>query len=289
MPLTAAQRTGPHRQFSHVQRAADPIEDRQRNQQQKRGNQVGGDVVQAGGNAQLARAVQHQPVGGRQQDFKKDKEVKQIAGQKRAVQPHQQQLVERQKVDSGAFPAHRRIREHRAALHRAQHQHDGRQPVGDKHDAKRGGPVAQQVYGDVLRPVFGQRACCWAGYGVARAACRYPQQHQRHRQLGDGGDPRQRQPRAVAAVAQQQQEGAGQQRNDHRQDGYVLQQRWQRQQRPHHTSASRPSTWSLPDSPREASSSTRKSAVVAKPMTMAVSTSACGTGSVYRLGSMPPA
>ena len=44
-------------------------------------------------------------------------------------------------------------------------------------------------------------------------------------------------------------------------------------------SRSLPSTWSVPVRPREAISTTRKSAVVAKLMTMAVSTSACGTGS----------
>ena len=46
-----------------------------------------------------------------------------------------------------------------------------------------------------------------------------------------------------------------------------------------HRSGSFPSTWSVPVRPREASRTTRKSAVVAKLMTIAVSTSACGTGS----------
>ena len=44
-------------------------------------------------------------------------------------------------------------------------------------------------------------------------------------------------------------------------------------------SRSVPSTWSVPVRPREAIITTRKSAVVAKPMTMAVRTSAWGTGS----------
>src|SRR5690606_36386071 len=46
-----------------------------------------------------------------------------------------------------------------------------------------------------------------------------------------------------------------------------------------HSSRSRPSTWSVPARPRSASSRTRKRAVVAKLMTIAVSTRACGTGS----------
>ena len=46
-----------------------------------------------------------------------------------------------------------------------------------------------------------------------------------------------------------------------------------------HGSRSRPSTWSVPVKPREASSTTRNRAVVAKLMTIAVRTSACGSGS----------
>ena len=47
-----------------------------------------------------------------------------------------------------------------------------------------------------------------------------------------------------------------------------------------HGCSSSPSTWSPPDRPRSASSTTRNNAVVAKPMTMAVSTSDCGSGSL---------
>src|SRR5690606_26967164 len=46
-------------------------------------------------------------------------------------------------------------------------------------------------------------------------------------------------------------------------------------------SSSCPSTWSPSLRPRKASSSTRNSAVVAKPMTIAVSTNAWGSGSAY--------
>ena len=44
-------------------------------------------------------------------------------------------------------------------------------------------------------------------------------------------------------------------------------------------SGSLPSTWSVPVKPRAASSTTSSSAVVAKLITIAVSTSACGSGS----------
>src|SRR3546814_3495444 len=46
-----------------------------------------------------------------------------------------------------------------------------------------------------------------------------------------------------------------------------------------------PSTWSVPVNPREARRTTRNSAVVAKPITMAVWTRACGSGSAYCAGS----
>src|SRR6185437_16790067 len=47
----------------------------------------------------------------------------------------------------------------------------------------------------------------------------------------------------------------------------------------HHGSGSAPSTWSVPLNPRAAINTTSRSAVVAKLMTIAVSTSACGSGS----------
>src|SRR5690606_24555176 len=50
---------------------------------------------------------------------------------------------------------------------------------------------------------------------------------------------------------------------------------------PDRVHGSLPSTWSVPVSPREASSTTRNNAVIANPITIAVRTSACGTGSVY--------
>src|SRR6185312_4251050 len=90
--------------------------------------------------------------------------------------------------------------------------------------------------------------------------------HQRHAR-GDA----QRQRRAPALLAHQQLQRGNEQRQQDRRDDQVLA----------HGVPSSPSTWSLPVSPREVSSTTRNSAVVAKPITIAVSTSACGSGSVY--------
>src|SRR6185312_3131424 len=56
-----------------------------------------------------------------------------------------------------------------------------------------------------------------------------------------------------------------------------------------HGSGSRPSTWSVPVKPRDASRTTRNSAVVAKLITMAVKTSACGSGSARYAGTTPRA
>src|SRR5690606_15351855 len=56
----------------------------------------------------------------------------------------------------------------------------------------------------------------------------------------------------------------------------------------HHAPGSSPSTWSVSVSPRAPIITTRYSAVVANPMTIAVSTSACGSGSACKAGSTGP-
>src|SRR5690606_27909503 len=89
---------------------------------------------------------------------------------------------------------------------------------------------------------------------------------------------RERAPRHALVLAQQQHERAGEERHDDRQDRQMVEQAA-------HYSGSRPSTWSVPVSPRSARSTTRKSAVVAKPITIAVSTSAWGTGSAWSAAS----
>ena len=69
----------------------------------------------------------------------------------------------------------------------------------------------------------------------------------------------------TALLVDQQHDRAGQQRQDDRQLYQVI-------EPARHCSGSRPSTWSVPVSPREASSTTRNKAVVAKLITMAVRT-----------------
>src|SRR5690606_37770692 len=92
---------------------------------------------------------------------------------------------------------------------------------------------------------------------------------QRHQRKARGhAQPRHQ---TLAAFAGQQLQARDQQRHDDRRDEQVLA----------HGVPYPPSTWSLPLSPREVSSTTRNSAVVAKPITIAVSTSACGSWSAY--------
>ena len=83
---------------------------------------------------------------------------------------------------------------------------------------------------------------------------------------------------AAPLAAKRSIDRAGQQRQQHGRDDQVVAQAA-------HGSGSRPSTWSVPVRPRDASSTTRNSAVVAKLMTIAVRTSACGSGSAYCEGS----
>src|SRR3546814_4051210 len=62
---------------------------------------VDGDVVHAGLDAGDPRAVQHQPVGGRQRHLEEDEEVEQVTSEERAVQPDQQELEQRVKIHAG--------------------------------------------------------------------------------------------------------------------------------------------------------------------------------------------
>src|SRR5690606_30681124 len=72
--------------------------------------------------------------------------------------------------------------------------------------------------------------------------------------------------------------GTDQQRQQHRQNNQVG------SQRQAHSDDSLPSTWSVRVIPREPSISTKYSAVVAKPITIAVSTRAWGKGSAKSAG-----
>src|SRR6185312_9859610 len=97
----------------------------------------------------------------------------------------------------------------------------------------------------------------------------------RHHQHGGDGHQREAGQKTEAGAkapqpdAQQELHGSDRERDQDRRD----------RERAVHGVPSSPSTWSLPARPRDVSSTTRNKAVVAKPMTIAVSTSACGSGS----------
>src|SRR5690606_3402746 len=97
------------------------------------------------------------------------------------------------------------------------------------------------------------------------------QQRHRHPDEREARDQAQRHHDALPPLAGEQLQRGHQQGQQDRRDDQVRV----------HGVPSPPSTWSLPLRPREVSSTTRNSAVVAKPITIAVSTSACGSGSVY--------
>src|SRR6185295_18877819 len=107
----------------------------------------------------------------------------------------------------------------------------------------------------------------------------------RHREERDrNADKRKGRPHAdgglqpAAHLSQEKHGSAGHERQHHRRDHQVI-------AHAAHGCGSPPSTWSVPVTPRDASNTTRKSAVVAKLMTIAVRTSACVSGSAYCDGS----
>ena len=152
--------------------------------------------------------------------------------------------------------------------HAGQHQHQGGQPVQHQHDAEQRRPVAE--------PVDAHGAVRAQGSASARQ-----QQRDRHGEQRERRREAERGLEGAPPLADQHHQRPGQERDDDRRDRQVLHPAAQR-------SGSLPSTWSVPVKPRAASSTTRNSAVVAKLMTMAVRTSACGSGSAYWARSPAP-
>ena len=250
------------RDVGHVQRAGDAVEHRHADQEQQRSDQVDGDVVQPGTHPLAAPAVQQQAVAGRQQHLEEDEQVEQVGRQEGAVQPHQLQLEQHVEVHARVLPARQGVEQRGQADAAGQHRHQRRQPVGHQHDAEGHRPVARQVDAEGRRRL---------APGHAQQQADRDRQPERRRQHVD------HRLQAAPALAQQQHQRRRGQRQQHGGHQQVF---GQRAQRAHHGCSSCPSTWSPPDRPRSASSTTRNSAVVAKPMTMAVSTSDCGSGSV---------
>ena len=247
-------------QVGHVQRAGEAVEQRHRDQEQRGAGQVEGHVVDRGLEPRRAAAVQQQAVRRDQQHLEEHEQVEQVGGQEGAVQPHQLELEEGVEVRAARRVAGPRV-QHAAQRHqRGEHQHQRGQAVERERDPEGGLPVAEQV-------------------GVDAAAGGSRGEHQRHHELREHREQRQQGGRAAAgqraaplrAALEQQQECARQQRQDDREDDQVG---------PVHVrSEPPPSTWSDPVSRWVRSAMTSISAVIAKPITIAVSTRACGRGS----------
>src|SRR5690606_3331700 len=129
--------------------------------------------------------------------------------------------------------------------------------IGHQGDTEGRRPVGRQVNADALGPdlPIGE-----------------PEQRDRGVQQGQGADQVDGELQMLPAAAEQDQRCGEQQRQQDGQEYQLISPEAQRR-------GSVPSTSTGPVRPREVSSSTRYRAVVAKPMTMAVSTRAWGTGS----------
>ena len=265
-----------HGHVGHVERAGDAVEHGHANQEQRRGREVDGDVVQAALHPCPARAMQQQAVGGREHDLEEDEQVEQVRREEGAREAHQLELEQRVVVHPRAVPARRREQDGCQPQQAAQQQHHGAEPVQRQHDAEGRRPVARQVDTDGGR-----------GIGPLHP---HQQGHGDHQPQRGGGDVEHQLGPAVLFLHQQHQ-AAGQ---HGQQDGGQQQVRHQQVGELAHAlcpsclpvgeggatgSSSLPSTWSVPLRPREAIITTRNSAVMAKPITMAVSTSAWGIGS----------
>ncbi len=248
--IVRVKRRDPLREIGHVEGAEHAVEGAHREQEQARTDQVDHHIMQSGATARRAAAMQQQPVGGEQQDLEEDEEIEQVAGQEGAVQSHQQELEQHMELTAPAIAALDRVHHREQRQHRGQQHHPGREPVGDQHDAMGRGPAAQRVDQDL------------AVGDLQQQPQRDAEQHL-HAEHAEGAS------QGRGAAAQQHQQRAGQQRHQDRRDHDMGD----------GAHGSRPSTWSLPRSARARKASTTTKAVMPKPITIAVSTSACGSGS----------
>src|SRR5690606_16163204 len=123
------------------------------------------------------------------------------------------------------------------------------------------------IHADAVRPVF--------------AVDQHQQRHGQRQHAQRAGEVDAELER-MARLVEGNQQSAGHQRQQDWQDDEVLGPVYGA-----HESDSSPSTWSVPVRPSAPIIITRYRAVVAKPMTRAVSTSACGSGSAIWVGSKP--
>ena len=242
------------RQVGHIERAGHRIDRGQSEQEQCRSDQVEGHILHPGTQPVLAAAVDHQPVRGDQQHLEKDKQVEQIARQEGPRQPHQLEQEQGVEMPPLRIPAGADgVKLHAQGEHHRQQQQQRRQPVQHQHDAKGGGPVAQQI-------------------DLWRVDLRGTEQRQRHAGQHHGArkaeDALQQQIVAHGQHDQRAQHG-GQDDGDDDPMG--------------HSSAPSPSFVSIrscPVSRNAPSAIMTMTALIPKEITMAVSTSACVSGSV---------
>ena len=258
-------------QIRHVEGAGHRIDRAQRKQEQGRSQQVIDHILHPRLQPALATAMDHQPVGRDQQHFEEHKEVKDIPGQKRAKDPQQLKLQQRMKMPPARIPTRSNgIKHDDQRQKRGQRHHQRRQPVQHQHDAKGGRPIAQFIGGN-------------------RAPAARPQQAQRkqeqHRNRRHRKDARQ-----IKVVAHGKDHHRAHQRRDHQwgDDPVVKTGTGQKSDHARPPSLSSPvsspvssiSIRSVLDVRNDPSASITITAVIAKEITIAVRTSACGSGSV---------
>ena len=207
--------------------------------------------------------MQQQPVRGDQHHFEKHEQIEQVAGQEGAVQSHELQLQQRVKMRASPVLAVARRGQRDQSEQAGQGDHQGGETISQQHDAPGRGPVAQQV--DPSPAIGGQRQQpCRAGCG--------------QRSRDPGKHPLRRDP----PVKQHQR--SRQRRQDDRNDRCVSHGDFGPSSGSTSADAGScfalptrvfsPSTWSLPLSAWVRRASTSNSAVMANPITIAVSTRA---------------
>ena len=133
-------------QIGHVQRSRLGIDRPQREQEQGRPDQVEEHVLHPRLQPRCAPGMDHQAIGGDQQNFEEDKEVEQVAGQKRAHDPHQLELEQRVEMPPPVVPSGPDgIKQHAQGQHSRQQHHQRRQAVPHKDDTERRGPVPKLI------------------------------------------------------------------------------------------------------------------------------------------------
>ncbi len=202
----------------------------------------------------LPPGMDHQAVGGDQQHLEEHEEVEQIARQEGPAETHELEHDKRVEVLAPRVPSRSDgVKLHDQRKDRRQRDHQGREPVEHQNDAKGRGPVAKEIgFGRRDRRTVEKRA----GYGgqgdrSGKAEDALKQQVAAHRQHDEGAEDRGQKDGGDDPVA--------------------------------HRSSSVSSFMSIrswPLSRKDPSASTTITALMPKEMTMAVSTSACVSGSL---------